>query len=405
MAKKPTTQNPTFSVQQSTLNKALSICGKALSDNKILPVYEMFLFAISPGKLDVSACDGRIIISTAIEIQSRIDMKICIPGRKIADYIAKSANEILLFEIETHIVPESRETVIHPNTGNEHEVVTPEQVSFSLLVKGTSGKCTIPIELGDDFPRLTNTDAKEFQLDAEIFLTMLNKTMFAISEDQLRPSATGLNIRIEPQKVTATALDFNMVSTYAAPSNLDFEANFIIPKKALQQIQALAPTGLLTMAVSNSALSVSWGLISLTALLIDEKYPDYLSITPVDNHIDFVTSRASLIVAVKRVLPFADIGKLVKLHVSVESLLLTAENLDYSEEATEIIPGALANGEPILIGANGEYLLDILNSISTDEVWFSFSTPKRAMIVTDGARHVNPGKENIIILMPLFIAE
>lgn len=402
MAKKPTT-NPSFTVQQSILNRALSICSKALSDNKILPVYEMFLFDISNSKLSISACDGRIIISTGIEIQSKIEIKICIPGRKLADYIAKSANEILLFEIETHIVPESREMVIHPVSQEHHEVVTPEQISYSLLIKGTSGKCLIPIEMGDDFPKLTNTDAKSFELDAEVFLIMLNKTMFAISDDQLRPSMTGLNIRIEPEKVTMTGLTINCVSTQTAPSELDFSANFIIPKKALQQIQALSPAGIMTMEISNSALSIAWNGISLTALLIDEKYPDYLSVTPTENEIDFVTSRASLITALKRILPFADIGKLIKLKVSANHLLLTAENLDYSEEATETISGALANGDELLIGVNGEFLLSILNSFTEDEIWFSFSTPKRAIIITQGDRHINPGKENLVVLMPLFI--
>lgn len=402
MAKKPST-NPSFTVQQSILNKALNICSKALGDNKILPVYEMFLFDISNSNLSISACDGRIIISTGIEIQSKIQIKICIPGRKLADYIAKSANEILLFEIETHIVPESREMVIHPVSQEPHEVVTPEQISYSLLIKGISGKCLIPIEMGDDFPKLTNADAKSFELDSEIFLVMLNKTMFAISDDQLRPSATGLNIRIEPQRVTATALDFNMISTYTAFSDIDFSANFIIPKKALQQIQALSPAGIMTMEISSSALSIAWSGISLTALLIDETYPDYLNVTPTENEIDFVTLRASLITALKRILPFADTGKLVKLSVSANQLLLTAENIDYSEEATETIPGALANGDELLIGVNGEFLLNILNSFTEDQIWFSFSTPKRAIIITQGERHVNPGKENLVVLMPLFI--
>lgn len=402
MAKKPTT-NPSFTVQQSILNRALSICSKALSDNKIIPIYESFLFNIQSGKLDISACDGRIIISTAIDIHSKSDIRICIPGRKLADYIAKSANEILLFEIETHIVPESRETVIHSVSQEPHEVVTPEQISYSLLIKGTSGKCLIPIEMGDYFPKLTNADAKSFELNSETFLIMLNKTMFAISDDQSRPSATGLNIRIYPGNVTATALDFNMIATHRAPSDLDFEANFIIPKKALQQIQALSPAGIMELQISNSALSIAWSGISLTALLIDETYPDYLSVTPTENEIDFVTSRASLITSLKRILPFADIGKLIKLKVSATELLLTAENLDYSEEATEIIPGALANGDELLIGVNGEFLLNILNSLTEDQIWFSFSTPKRAIIITQGERHVNPGKENLVVFMPLFI--
>lgn len=400
---KQTKSNPTFTVQQSTLNKALSICSKALSDGKIIPINEMFLFNITPGNVEISACDMRIVISTSCDIQTSItNYLICIPGRKLQDYIAKSVNELLLFEIEKDVIPEERETVIHPVSNEPYERITPEQVSYHILIKGTHGKCSIPCEAGEDFPHIANNEPQDFKLPADSFLSMLNKTMFAISEDQLRPAATGLNFRIEAGKVTCTALNFDLVSTYTAPSELDFDANFIIPKKALQQIQALAPTGELELSISKSALSINWGLIKTTLLLIDEKYPDYLSITPTENHIDFVTSRSALINSLKRILPFSDMGKLIKLNISQFALLLTAENIDFSQEASETIHGAMANGEPILIGVNGEYLLDILNSMSIDEVWFSFSEPKRAMIITDGVRHINPYKENICLLMPLF---
>lgn len=397
---KPT--NPTFSVQQSILNKALNICSKALSDSKIMPIYESFLFDITPGKIDISACDGRIIISTQIDVSASMQMKICISGRKLQDYIAKSANEILLFEIITHVVPESTETIINPITNVLREVVTPEQISFSLLIKGFSGKCTLAIDLGYDFPQISNNDSLGFQLPAIDFLEMLYKTMFAISDDQLRPSATGLNIAIELGKVTATALDFNTVSTITSAAELDFSANFIIPKKALQQIQSLSPVGMMECKISQSAISIQFGSVSITALLIDEKFPDYKSITPTKNHIDFVTSKSALIIALKRVLPFSDAGKLVKLNISTSEMLLIAENWEYSEEATEIVPGALCNGEPIIIGVNGEKLLAILNVITDDRVWFSFSSPKTAMIITESERNIAGNKDNLFLMMPLF---
>lgn len=397
-------KQPTFTAHQSALNKALSICSRALNDNNILPINSMFLFDIQANKLTVSAFDMRIIISTECEISGSLNMKLCVPGKKVLDYASKSANEVLTFIIETHIIPEVRETIIHPQTDEPYESVTPERISFSLTIKTTSGKCTIPCELGEDFPKLPNNPDKTFSLPSEDFLEMLYKTMFAISDDQLRPSATGVNFRIEPGKITATALDFNQVSTYTLSAELNFDADFIMPKKALQQIQSLSPIGTLEMSVSKSALSVSWGFVKTTSLLIDEKFPDYLSVTPVNNHIDFVTSRSVLINSLKRLLPFTDITNMVKLIVSANSLLITAENIDYSEKATETIPGALANGEPIVIGCNGEFLIGILNSLTDDKVWFSFDTPRGAIIITESEKHINPSKENLALLMPVFIS-
>lgn len=405
MAKKTTPQ--TFTANQLTLSKALSICSKALSEGKILPITEMFLLGINGSKLHIEACDMRIIISTEIAIQSNIsDFKLCVPGRKFQDYISKSPNGEMLFEIEKHVIPEVSETKEHPMSGEPYEVVTPEQVSYSLLVKSGQNKAKFNCELGTDFPKIANIEPQQFELPADVLIGMLSKTMFAISDDQLRPSATGLNIRIEPGKVVTTALDFDQVATYTATSaNIDFSHDgFIIPKKALQQIQALNPVGALSCNISKSALSVSWGLISATLLLIDEKYPDYLAVTPTENAIDFVTSSSDLANSLKRVLPFADAGKLVKLSISELNLSIEAENIDYSENASETIPGALANGEPIIIGVNGELLLGILNTFSSDEVWFNFGEPNTAIIITDGEKHINPGKENLVLLMPIFLS-
>lgn len=397
------TQNPTFSVQQSTLNKALSICSKALSDSKIMPIYESFLFSIEPGKLDISACDGRIIISTSIEIQSRMQMKICIPGRKLQDYIAKSANEILLFEIGTHIVPESTEMVEHPQTKEVYPVVTPERVSYSITVKTASGKCTIPCDLGDDFPHIKNIDPKPFTIPAPDFLELLYKTMFAISDNGLRPAMMGLFIVIGNGKIICTATDSHRLSTFTADIYTQESAELIIPKETLQKIQSLSPTGILDISISKSAIDINWGTVKTTSLLIDERYPDYKSVLPEINHIDFVTSKSELVSALKRIVPFSDNMKLIQLNVRSESLLLVAENIDYEQEASETIAGVISAGEPILIGANGEYLLSVLATLEGDKAWFSFSAPNRAMLITSERREDPASKENLFLIMPAMI--
>ena len=214
----------TFTAPQNTLNKALQICGRALSENNVMPINAMYLFDIDKNTLNVSACDMRIIISTSIEIQSSVTAKICIPGKKLADYIAKSAPELLVFEIEQHISRE--ELAINPHTQLEY-VKTPEQISHSVTIKSKSGKCSIPCEPGDDFPKINNTDPKQFTLKSEDFLAVLYQTMFAISDDQLRPAATGLNIRIEAKKAAFTALDFNIVSTYSNDIDIDFPSEMV----------------------------------------------------------------------------------------------------------------------------------------------------------------------------------
>jgi DNA polymerase-3 subunit beta len=405
MSKQNKTQSPTFSIQQSTLNRALQTCSKALSESKIMPIYEYFLFDLTPGNLEISACDGKIIISTQIDVSCAIDMKLCIPGRKILDYIAKSANEIMLFEIGTHIVPESTETVIRPTTNKPLGVVTPEQISFSITIASSSNpknKCNMPCALGIDFLKIQNVNPKPFTIAADIFLEMLYRTMFAISEDQLRPVFCGMYISIADGKMTCTATDAHKLATFTAGIDTLESADLIIPKETLQKIQSLNPKGMLDVCISKSAIDINWSEVKTRSLLIDERYVDYKSIVPTENHINFLTSKTVLTNGLKRVLPFSDMGKLVKLQIGKDSMILTAENIDYDEEATEVIAGVLSLGEPITIGVTGNYLLAVLAAVTSDEVWFNISTQNSAMLITDGERYIS-GKENLFLLMPNFI--
>jgi DNA polymerase-3 subunit beta len=390
---KPTTtpQSRQFQIQQSELNRALQICGRALDTNNILPINSMFLFDLKPNVLTISACNMYQSISTSLNLSNELSFSIAIPGNKLKDYIAKCKPELLVFTINEHVTLPTE--------------TAPETVSYSVTIASGSNpknNCNMPCEPGENFPVIKNTPTAEFELPAADFLEALYKTMFAISDDQLRPSATGLNVEITGKKITYTGLNFNMCSTYAYPVENLPDTEIIIPKKSLQLIQSLSPTGQLSIIVGD-AITISFNGIETRSRLIDEKYPDYKSVMPTGNNINFVTSRPDLLASLKRIMPFRDFGKLVKLNISTASIELIAENIDFSEEAKEEIPGALPDGSPILIGLNGDYLLDLLNSFTESEIWFNMSAPNKAITCTDGSIYVESSKENLVLLMPLLI--
>lgn len=330
-------------------------------------------------------------ISTSVNLMgSDLEFKIAIQGNKLRDYISKSKPELLVFTIEEHVLPPTE--------------TTDQQISYSATVASSSNpknKCNMPCELGEHFPVIKNTATTELTLPAEDLMEALFKTMFAISDDMLRPSATGLHVMIEDGKITYTSLNFNLMASYSYDVPDLPNTEIIIPKKSLQLIQSLSPTGELQISIGD-AIGIDFNGISMRSRLIDERYPDFKSVIPTDNNIEFVTSRTELINSLKRIMPFCDIIKMIKLNVVADGVTLIAENIDFAEEAKEEIAGALIGAE-ILIGANGEYLMDLLNSFTENETWFCFSTNRRAMLITDGVKHVNPGKENMVLLMPLFI--
>lgn len=366
----------TFTVQQSALNKALNICSKALGDNKIIPIYESFLFDIEGNKLTISACDGKIIISTGCEIKSEISLKICIPGRDLQEYISKSANEVLSFEIDGSI----------------------------FTIKTSSGKCEIPCEPGDDFPKINfDGETKSFQIASDDFLELLFKTMFAIDDNDLAPSFCGLNVVIGNGKITCTSSNRHKFSTWTTPIDFADDLAFIIPKEALQKIQSLSPAGMLDISANNKTIGISWGEINIVARLTDEKLIDYLPVMPVNNDTHFLTSRSALMASVDRIKSFSILSKAVKFEIVKDGLIITADNPDYSKSATETISGALASGNEVVFGLNWEYLLQTLKAIADDTVWFSLEHGMRPILLTSERRQDVTSKENLFLLMPCVI--
>jgi DNA polymerase-3 subunit beta len=224
--------------------------------------------------------------------------------------------------------------------------------------------------------------------------------MFAISDDQLRPAFTGMFVHSDKgSKINYTATNTNVLSTYCNASENLPELKIIIPKKSLQTIQSLNPVGELNIRIGE-AIEIDFNGISTRSRLIDERYADYKSVIPTDNEINFLTSRGQLLVSLKRVTPFCDQSKRLKLDISATSVTLIAQNIDFAEEASETIDGVLT-GDAIIFGCNSEYLINILNSFTQDNINFSLKSANRAVIITEGLP--TRDLENIVLLMPVAI--
>lgn len=383
---------PQFTVQQSVLNEALRTCGRALSDNKIVPATEMFLFDLSQQSADlkISACNMQISISTEIAL---IDYfggwgKILLPGKKLADYISKSNNEVLSFEIESHVkLDEER---------SDYQTV------HSILITTSTGKLSLPCENGEDFPVIkTDEDLQEFTIASPDFLEMLFRTLYAVSEDQLRPAATGLNLLSTETGLSVTGIMWNYIATYSFPIILPNAIDIIIPKSTLQILQSMGLSGDILFGVCKRSIRMNFGQTVFTSLLIDETFPAFKHVIPTDNDKNFSCNRFDFIRSVKRITPFTDVSKLLRLKTGLFSSL-TANNDDMAEMATESLPGKFDGGD-FEVGLNSDQILAVLNSLTADTVNISFSTPKKAMIVTDGFLHEPGNRDNLVILMPVFI--
>ena len=91
----------------------------------------------------------------------------------------------------------------------------------------------------------------------------------------------------------------------------------------------------------------------------------------------------------------------VRFKVSGQELLLSAEDIDFSNEARERLTCSY-DGEDMEIGFNSKFLLEMLNNIETDEVRLEMSAPNRAGILTP-VNSDNKDEDILMLVMPVML--
>ncbi len=139
----------------------------------------------------------------------------------------------------------------------------------------------------------------------------------------------------------------------------------------------------------------------LICRLIEGVFPNYNAAIPKDNPNELSIDRKALQSAIRRVLPFASMSsQLVRFRLDSGSLEISSEDLDFATSAKEQLVCEY-NGQPLQIGFRGDFLMEILNSIDTEEVRIQLGDPSRAGIVLPATQPEN--EDLLMLIMPLLL--
>jgi DNA polymerase-3 subunit beta len=177
----------------------------------------------------------------------------------------------------------------------------------------------------------------------------------------------------------------------------------IIPKKALNLLKnALPANDGVTISFNKANAFFSFGSMSLVCRLIDARYPDYNAVIPIDNPNRMTLGRADFQNSLKRIAIYANkTTNQVVLDISDQSVTISAQDLDFSNEATEQM-SCIFSGSPLKIAFNARFLAEMLGVLSSDEVTMEFSSPSRAGIITP-VEESNSNHEILMLVMPVML--
>ncbi len=285
----------------------------------------------------------------------------------------------------------------------------PDNVDVSLVLADKrlqvrAGKSRFSLQTlpADDFPRMTLSEGetRQFKLSQKSFRQLLGKTQYAMAAQDVRYYLNGLLLLTEGKELRAVATDGHRLafSSVAIDSELPRQ-EMILPRKTVLELNRLLSDSddELNITLAPNQVRFAFGSVVLVSKLIDGKFPDYERVVPqgVRNHMS--ASRQLLLQALNRAAILTNEKfRGVRVVLGADSLKLIAANAEQEEAQEEIEVGY--SGDPLDVGFNVGYLLDVLNNVQCDEVACGFNDANSSALITV------PGNERFkYVVMPMRI--
>ena len=368
-----------FIISSSTLLKHLSTINGVIASNPIVPILENFLFQLDKNNLTVTASDMQTVMITEFEVESSDSGSFAVPARLLLDTLRSLPEQPVKINID--------------------------EETFGTELVTSNGRYKLAGENSMDFPRVPQVNRTfSIEMNSDMLASAIANTIFATSTDDLRPAMTGVFVQVSESSTTFVATDGHRLIRYRREDMTSPNSTtMILPRKALNLLKSSLPAEMIPVRAefSNSNAFFSFGHIEMICRLIDERFPDYENVIPQSNPNKLRIERTELLSTLKRISIYSNkTTHQIRLKVSKNELVISAEDLDYSNEATEKI-SCEYDGEEMEIGFNAKFLIEMLNNLNVKNISLEMSQPNRAGLIIPIEKTEN--EETLMLVMPVML--
>jgi DNA polymerase-3 subunit beta len=366
-------------IERSLLIRALGHVQSVVERRNTIPILSNVLLQAEGGTLILTATD------LDIEIMESAPADVAAKG-------AATASALMLHDIVRKL-PDGAQIRLALMRDEGRLQITAGRYEGSLAV--------LPDE---DFPTLaTDDDAVRFSISAQDLARLFGKARFAMSQEETRYYLNGVYIHPytegNARLLRAAATDGHRLARLDAPLPAGAEAapSVIVPRKAVAELGRLLSDadGTVEVAVSSSKIRFDFGACRLTSKLIDGAFPDYERVIPKSNPNTLRVETADFAQAVDRVSTVAaDRTRSIKLALDNDRLRLAVNNPEAGSAFEEL--SADYAGDPIEVGFNARYLLEIAQQIDGETITLRLADPSSPTVVVD-----EEDERALFVLMPL----
>lgn len=370
-----------FIVSSSALLSHLQAISRVINPKNNIPILDCFLLELEDDVLTITAADAETRLETKLSVSDLSESgSLAINAKNLLEPLRELPDQPLAIDVNL----ETLEVYIYYHNGKYN------------FVGQKSDEFPIPKELKDS--------AISLIMPSEILFNGINRTIYATAEDELRPVMNGIYFDITDENITFVASDgHKLVRIINTAVKGDGRASFILPKKAAMLLRTLLPkeSGDVEIKFDENNAYIRMSNNILICRFVEGRFPNYNSVIPQNNPNHVTLDRLAFLNALKRVSVFSNpASSLVKLQMSEDKIIVSAQDIDFLTSAEEVIP-CQYNGSVMNIGFKAVFLIDILNNIPSSDITLELSDPSRAGIVFPVENEAD--EDMLSLLMPMML--
>jgi DNA polymerase-3 subunit beta len=343
-----------FTIAREQLQEGLLAVAASVPTKTTLPVLSNILVEASKDGLRLSGTDLDIGVSTTIAASVDQEGAITLPAKKLVEIVRELPSAAIRFT----------------GSGEQRMTIECGRTKFRLL--------GLPREEFPAFPAVKFDNA--WRSSATDLQKLIGHVAFAASTEESRPILNGVLWELRPERMRMVATNGHRLARMDIPAKAagGKQADLIVPPKALEQIRRLfGEEEELEIARSDNHLGFRSTTTQVYTRLIEGPYPNYEQVIPRENDKAATADKSALTSALRRMsIVASDQTHRIRMQFASGSCKLSVQTPDLGEAQEEVTVSY--EGDPLEIGFNASYLLEILKYIPTDEVRMTFKGAERA---------------------------
>lgn len=359
-----------FSIQRDRLIQSVQDVMKAISPRTTIPILTGIKIVVSTEGVALTGSDSDVSIESFIpkEEDGNVLVEISTTGAIVlqAKFFSEIVKKLPMDTVEIEVI-NHLQTVIR------------------------SGKSEFNLNGLDpeEYPHLPQiSEENVFKIPTDIVKNLIRQTVFAVSTSETRPILTGVNWKVESDKLTCIATDSHRLAMRSAAIDFanDEKYNIVIPGKSLIELNKILddinePVEI--VITENQILFKAKHLLFFSRLL-EGNYPDTSRLIPTESKTEIVINTKEFLQAIDRASLLAREGRnpnVVKLTTLMSGIIEISSNTPEVGKVVEQVQSQSIEGEDLKISFSAKYMMDALKALEGLEIQISFTGAMRPFII------------------------